>query len=60
MKGWHIGFAVIVAIVLLGSATLAFASAPFTVVCNGGRLSIHTAGVVYRITGISCARLDDA
>ena len=60
MKGWHIGLAVIAAIVLLGSATLAFGNAPFTVVCDSGKLSIHTDGVVYRVTGISCAKLSDA
>jgi hypothetical protein len=60
MKGWHIGFAVIVAIVLLACAPLVFAAAPFTVVCEAAKLSIHKDGVVYRITGISCARLVDA
>ena len=60
MKGWHIGLAVIAAIVLLGSATLAYGNAPFEVVCTDGKLSIHMPGVVYRITRISCARLDDA
>lgn len=59
MKGWHIGLAVIVAIVLLCCATLAWADAPFTVVCDSGKLSIHTDRVVYRITGISCAKLVD-
>ena len=60
MKGWHIGFAVIVAIVLLSCATLAYGNAPFEVVFTDGKLSIHMPGVVYRVTGISCARLVDA
>jgi hypothetical protein len=60
MKIWHIVALCVLGIIAVLFAPLVFADAPFTVVCDGGKLSIHTAGVVYRVTGISCARLDDA
>jgi hypothetical protein len=52
--------AVLLAVMVLLFAPLVFANAPFTVVCEAGKLTIHTTGVVYRVTGISCARLDNA
>jgi hypothetical protein len=55
-----VALAVLLAVLVLLFAPLVFANAPFTVVCEGGKLTIHTAGVVYRVTGISCARLVDA
>jgi hypothetical protein len=55
-----VALAVLLAVLVLLFAPAAFANAPFTVVCEAGKLSIHTAGVVYRVTGISCARLDNA
>jgi hypothetical protein len=60
MKIWHVVGLCVLSIVIILFAPLVFANAPFTVVCDGGKLSIHTAGVVYRVTGISCARLIDA
>jgi hypothetical protein len=55
-----VALAVLLAVLVLLFAPLVFAAAPFTVVCEGGKLTIHTTGVVYRVTGISCARLDNA
>jgi hypothetical protein len=37
MKGWHIGAAVLLAVLVLLFAPLVFANAPFTVVCDAGR-----------------------
>lgn len=55
-----VALAVLLAVLVLLFAPLVFASAPFIVVCDAGKLSIHTAGTVYHVTGISCARLNDA
>jgi hypothetical protein len=55
-----VALAVLLAVLVLLFAPLVFANAPFTVVCDAGKLTIHTPSVLYRVTGISCARLDDA
>jgi hypothetical protein len=60
MKIWHIVALCVLAIIALLFAPLVLANAPFVVNCDAGRLTIHMQGVVYRVTGISCARLSDA
>jgi hypothetical protein len=60
MKIWHIVALCVLGIITVLFAPLVFANAPFIVNCDAGKLTIHTAGVLYRVTGISCTRLDDA